>query len=104
MAGRAPSNLSLTPGFVRFSVVAPIFNLLYRRIAFCGLAAIREASNCFHALPITNRRSGRLQICATTPTTARGRAVAPRGWTLVEVIGVLAVIAILSAALYPVLI
>src|SRR6266853_5622461 len=42
-----------------------IFNLLYRRIAFCGLAAIREALNCFHALPITNRRYSRLQICAT---------------------------------------
>src|SRR5947209_6349010 len=36
---------------------------------------------------------------------ARGGAVpVPGGWTMIEVIGVLAVIAILSAALFPVLI
>jgi hypothetical protein len=47
--------------------VAQICNLLYRRIAFCGTPASVSALKLSNALPITNRRYGRLQICATTP-------------------------------------
>jgi hypothetical protein len=45
--------------------VAQICNLLYRRIAFCGTSARASALELSDALPITNRRYGRLQICAT---------------------------------------
>ena len=41
-------------------VVAQIFNLLYRRFATC------RAPQAFDALPISNRRYSRLQICATS--------------------------------------
>src|SRR5436190_15496790 len=50
--------------------VAQICNLLYRRIAFCGRLASASALELSDALPITNRRYGRLQICATTPRCA----------------------------------
>jgi hypothetical protein len=39
--------------------------LLYRRIAFCGTSASATALKLLDAQPITNRRYGRLQICAT---------------------------------------
>src|SRR6187200_2323874 len=50
--------------------VAQICNLLYRRIAFCGTWASARALELSDALPITNRRYGRLQICATRPRRA----------------------------------
>jgi hypothetical protein len=50
--------------------VAQICNLLYRRIAFCGTSASASAVELSDALPITNRRYGRLQICATRPLSA----------------------------------
>jgi hypothetical protein len=50
--------------------VAQICNLLYRRIAFCGALASPSALELSNALPITNRRYGRLQICATRPRCA----------------------------------
>jgi hypothetical protein len=39
---------------------------LYRRIAFCPASAGASAPELLDALPITNRRYGRLQICATS--------------------------------------
>src|SRR6185503_1534666 len=45
--------------------VAQICNLQYRRIAFCGMSASAGALELSDALPITNRRYGRLQICTT---------------------------------------
>jgi hypothetical protein len=50
--------------------VAQICNLLYRRIAFCGTSASPGAFELSDALPIINRRYGRLQICATKPRCA----------------------------------
>jgi hypothetical protein len=58
-----------SPGRRVFSV-AQICNLLYRRIAFCGTFANARALELSNALPITNRRYGRLQICATMPRCA----------------------------------
>jgi len=46
--------------------VAQIFNLLYRRIAFCGAHVGATREPMFGALPITNRRYRRLKICATS--------------------------------------
>src|SRR6266508_57559 len=43
---------------------------LYRRIAFCGASAGASALVRSNRLPITNRRYGRLQICATRPRCA----------------------------------
>src|SRR6266542_2996319 len=43
---------------------------LYRRIAFCGTSASVSALESSDALPIANRRYGRLQICATGPRCA----------------------------------
>ena len=48
--------------------VAQIFNVPYRRIEFCGALALSSARESFDAPPITNRRYGRLKICATTVT------------------------------------
>jgi hypothetical protein len=45
--------------------VAQIFNLLYRRIAFCTALGFPIGSLNLAALPIANRRYSRLQICAT---------------------------------------
>jgi uncharacterized RDD family membrane protein YckC len=45
--------------------VAPIFNPLYRRISFCVRRATQEVFRGGEALPIRNRRYGRLKICAT---------------------------------------
>ncbi|MBI4663108.1 MAG: hypothetical protein HY735_30235 [Verrucomicrobia bacterium] len=45
--------------------VAQIWNLLYRRIAFCSASAKSKAPELSAALPIANRRYGRLKICAT---------------------------------------
>src|SRR5258708_7493241 len=50
--------------------VAQIFNLLYRRLAACwphDLEVFGNSGRDFRsdALPITNRRYGRLKICAT---------------------------------------
>ena len=50
--------------------VAQICNLLHRRIALCGTPASASALELSDALPITNRRYGRLQICATRPRRA----------------------------------
>jgi hypothetical protein len=46
--------------------VAQIFNLLYRRIASCGTLAKSMATGIARALPTASRRSGRLQVCATS--------------------------------------
>jgi hypothetical protein len=48
-----------------------ICNLPYRRIAFCGPWATTNALELSDALPITNRRYSRLQICATSPRGTR---------------------------------
>lgn len=45
--------------------VAQICNLLYRRIAFCSTSASASALELLEPLPITNRRYGGLEICAT---------------------------------------
>jgi hypothetical protein len=45
--------------------VAQVCNLPYRRIAFCGMWESSRALELSDPLPITNRRYGRLQICAT---------------------------------------
>jgi hypothetical protein len=58
-----------SPGRFVFSV-AQISNLLYRRIAFCGAPASANALELSDALPIKNRRYGRLEICATRPRCA----------------------------------
>ncbi|MEO8425619.1 MAG: Ig-like domain-containing protein, partial [Verrucomicrobiota bacterium] len=50
--------------------VAQICNLLYRRIAFCGTSTSASPLELSDTQPITNRRYGRLQICATTPRCA----------------------------------
>src|SRR6185369_5892792 len=39
--------------------------VMYPRIAFCGTSGTARAFEFSDALPITNRRNGRLQICAT---------------------------------------
>jgi hypothetical protein len=49
--------------------VAQICNLPYRRIASCIASRISEALDSADALPITNRRYGRVQLCATTQGT-----------------------------------
>src|SRR5438034_10103493 len=48
----------------RLNTVAQICNLPYRRIVFCGPCEYSPLT-IFEALPITNRRYSRLQICAT---------------------------------------
>jgi hypothetical protein len=48
------------------SHVAQIFNLLYRRIAFCEARLVPTLSKNPNAPKITNLRYSRLQICATT--------------------------------------
>jgi hypothetical protein len=45
--------------------VAQISNLLYRRIPFCRARADLPWRHLSRALPIRNRRYGRLEICAT---------------------------------------
>jgi hypothetical protein len=60
--------------------VAQICNLPYRRIAFCGARAGSTRQQVSSALPITNRRYSRLQICATIP----GQPHAGRMNTLVD--------------------
>ncbi len=62
--GRGPQKV----GYV-FSV-AQIFNLLYHRIAVCCPLTITCAFELSDVPPITNRRYGRLQICATKPSRA----------------------------------
>ena len=52
--------------------VAQICNLLHRRIAFCDAFARSRALCPSAALPITNRRYGRLEICVTTSRLVRG--------------------------------
>jgi hypothetical protein len=57
------------------AVVAQIFNLPYRRIAFCAAFTTVNDPFCTEALPIENRRYSRLPICAT-------RATPPGAWAL----------------------
>ena len=45
--------------------VAQIFNLPYRRIAFCGAWANPKRWDESDPLPTSSRRNGRLQVCAT---------------------------------------
>jgi hypothetical protein len=45
-------------------LAAQIFNLPYRRILFCRPPTVRNDASNFDALPIANRRYGRLKICA----------------------------------------
>src|SRR5438876_3799142 len=52
-----------------FTVVAQIFNLLYRRIAFCRPAVLSKPRVQGDSLPIANRRYSRLKICATSRVT-----------------------------------
>jgi hypothetical protein len=68
LPGESPDDSGESPPHL-FSV-AQICNLLYRRIAFCGTPASASAFELSDALPITNRRYGRLQICATRPSCA----------------------------------
>src|SRR5437899_11764126 len=49
-----------------FTVVAQIFNLLYRRIAFCKPAVLSKPRVQGDSLLIANRRYNRLKICATS--------------------------------------
>jgi len=49
-------------------IVAQISNLPYRRIAFCRACVRSKRQQAFGTLPITNRRYGRLEICATLST------------------------------------
>jgi hypothetical protein len=55
------------------SVVAQICNLPYRRIASCKVSERSALLEFADALPITNRRYGRLQICATLNTSVARR-------------------------------
>ena len=48
--------------------VAQTCSLLYRRVALCQTAVNLGAWDRSDALPITNRRYGRLKICATVNT------------------------------------
>ena len=45
--------------------VAQIVNLLYRRLATCECDSFFTRSERVDALPIANRRHGRLPACAT---------------------------------------
>jgi hypothetical protein len=47
------------------NLVAQTFSLLYRRILFCVRATTRRSLESLAALPIPDRRYGRLEICAT---------------------------------------
>src|ERR1051325_8197526 len=47
------------------SLVAQIFNLLYRRFSFCGSLENFQRPPAKTALPIANRRYSRLKTCAT---------------------------------------
>ncbi len=62
-------------------VVAQIFNLLYRRITFCGSPATSSVLEFTGALPIANRRYGRLQTCATGAFAAAWLAFAPTSFS-----------------------
>jgi zinc protease len=52
--------------------VAQIFNLPYRRIAFCGAWEYSEAAERLEALPSATRRYSRVQLCATVLALAAG--------------------------------
>src|SRR5207247_1077666 len=50
--------------------VAQSCTLLYRRIPFCRSSPNTTAPEWLDALPITNRRYSRVQLCATSPLLA----------------------------------
>jgi hypothetical protein len=66
-------------GLVGFLNVAQIGNLPFRRIASCGASARSRTADLADVLPITNRRYGRLPVCATTKYSNR-RVGVPSGW------------------------
>ena len=53
--------------------VAQTCSLLYRRVALCPTSGNHDAWDRSDALPITNRRYGRLKICATVNRYPVGR-------------------------------
>ena len=59
--------------------VAQIFNLLYRGIVSCRAATTSGALEIVNALPITNRRYGRLKVCATL-VQQQPQALTAYGW------------------------
>src|SRR5262249_51182058 len=69
--------------------VSQIFNLLYRRIAFCQRLQLDRRLETSNRLPIANRRYSRLKICVTPA----------RAFTLIELLTVIAIIAVLASLL-----
>src|SRR6185436_13024340 len=60
------------------SEVAQVSNLLYRRLPACRPSDLIQDLRACNALPIGNRRYGRLESCATRP--ARALARSPSLW------------------------
>src|SRR5213594_2279784 len=89
-------------------VVAQVSNLLYRRASSLRVSRSTRRNDDGNVLPIGNRRYSRLETCATPdwPDFVNGAVGqgSSRGFTLIEMIGVLTVICILALALMPTLI
>jgi len=79
MPSASTSLSTLVPELVHVwaAAAAQISNLLYRRIAFCGAWDGLKCELRPVALPITNRRYSRLQICATSLDRPRRGPVQP---------------------------